>query len=242
MALILNDLKSIFFNTEVRKSVLDPLTCIIRCAILSFKPHGTKISIQNNKINYHDPNFLQGTIRWSQGDKREDLHNIYNPILKSTEWYSKDNKDIYNIFRLAKKGLEKLKNSYDKSSIISHSLELYINILNLFLNGQNQCMKELYSSQELTRENEPKVYGTTNEETNTTLKNEINVKENDNKIYKSLKNLWNDTQISIVNNILQQVETDQNNSSEWLYSLDIILSSKEKNVSELIQKTTTQLI
>ena len=242
MALILNDLKSIFFNTEVRKSVLDPLTCIIRCAILSFKPHGTKISIQNNKINYHDPNFLQGTIRWSQGDKREDLHNIYNPILKSTEWYSKDNKDIYNIFRLAKKGLEKLKKSYDKSSIISHSLELYINILNLFLNGQNQCMKELYSSQELTRENEPKVYGTINEETNTTLKNEINVKENDNKIYKSLKNLWNDTQISIVNNILQQVETDQNNSSEWLYSLDIILSSKEKNVSELIQKTTTQLI
>ena len=244
MSITLNDLKKLFFNNEVRNSVLDPLTCIIRCAILAFKPHGTKISIQNNKINYHDPNFLQGTIRWTQGDKREDLHNIYNPILKSTQWYSKENKDIFNIFRLAKKGLEKLKNSYDKSSIISHSLELYINILNLFLNGQNQCMKELYSLPDIQVEEKQKVYGLNSEknEENTTLKKEKSVEEDDNKIYKTLKSLWNDTQISIVNNILQQVETDQNNSSEWLCSLDIILSSKEKNVSDLIQKTTTQLI
>ena len=251
MPLNLNDIKSLFFNTEVRKSVLDPLTCIIRCAILSFKPHGTKISIQNNKINYHDPTFLQGTIRWSQGDKREDLHNIYNPILKSTEWYSRDNPDIHNIFRLAKKGLEKLKNSYDKSSIISHSLELYINILNLFLNGQNQCMKELYGS--TSNINQSKVYGISSIEKENIQTNDINkpiLKENtnnntedsDNKIYKNLKNLWNDTQISIVNNILQQVETEQNNRSEWLYSLDIILSSKEKNVSNMILETTTQLI
>ena len=49
MPLNLNDIKSLFFNTEVRKSVLDPLTCIIRCSILAFK-HITKISIQNNKI------------------------------------------------------------------------------------------------------------------------------------------------------------------------------------------------
>ena len=41
---------SLFFNNEVKKSVLDPLTCIIRCAILSYKPIGTKISIIENKI------------------------------------------------------------------------------------------------------------------------------------------------------------------------------------------------
>ena len=261
MPLNINDIKSLFFNNEVRKSVLDPLTCIIRCAILSFKPHGTKISIQNNKINYHDPTFLQGTIRWSQGDKREDLHNIYNPILKSTEWYSKENPDIHNIFRLAKKGLEKLKNSYDNSSIISHSLELYINILNLFLNGQNHCMKELYNSKNTNSNKQNKVYGMTNNDeksiNDSVSSNETEYKNNekyknkeedntkddeDNKIYKNLKNLWNESQISIVNNILQQVENEQNNRSEWLYALDIILSSKEKNVSEMIIKTTTQLI
>ena len=33
------------FNKEVKHFILDPLTCIIRCSILAFKPHGTKISI-----------------------------------------------------------------------------------------------------------------------------------------------------------------------------------------------------
>ena len=80
-------LKSFIFNNEVKNYVLDPLTCIIRCAILSFKPKGTKLSINQNKITFVDPNFLQGTIRWTYGDKREDLHNIYKPIVKSTRWY-----------------------------------------------------------------------------------------------------------------------------------------------------------
>ena len=74
------------------------------------------------------------------------------------------------------------------------------------------------------------------------IKSNERLEDKDNKIYKTIKSLWNDTQISIVNNILQQVETDTSNSSEWLYSLDIILSSKEKNVSDLIRTTTTQLI
>jgi len=102
------------FNKEVKHYVLDPLTCIVRCAILYYKPIGTKISIYENKIAFSEPNFLQGTIRWGSGDKREDLHNIYNPILKSTQWYSRENEDIKNIFLLAKKGLDKLKNHMKK--------------------------------------------------------------------------------------------------------------------------------
>jgi hypothetical protein len=67
------------------------------------------------------------------------------------------------------------------------------------------------------------------------------ITEEDNKIYRELKNLWNDNQISIINNILIQVDKDKNNSKEWLESLDIILSSKEKCVNEIIVKNTTQL-
>ena len=62
----IHSLTNLFFNKEIKKSLLDPLTCIIRCAILAFKPFGTKISILNNRITYHEPNLLQGTIRWSQ--------------------------------------------------------------------------------------------------------------------------------------------------------------------------------
>lgn len=210
------------FNKEVKNFVLDPLTCIIRCAILSFKPKGTKISICQNKISFCDPTFLQGTIRWSLGDKREDLHNIYQPILKSTIWYSRDNNDIKNIFKLAKKGLEKLKYSYEENSIISHSLELYTNIIDLFLNTNGECMDDFFKKKKCDIEM-------------------IKKEEQTNKIYLELKDLWNDTQISIINNILSQVEHDKENGKEWLEALDIILSSKEKCVNNIIINNTTQL-
>ena len=205
-------LKSYFFNNEVKNSVLDPLTCIIRCAILSYKPIGTKLSINNNRISFVEPNFLQGTIRWTYGDKREDLHNIYNPIVKSTQWYSIDNSHILDIFKLSKRGLEKLKQSYDENSIITHSLSLYINILDMFINENKECLKDL------------------------SKKN-----NQDNKIYKELRELWSEQQISIVDNILKQMESDQVNRTEWFQALDIILKSKEKNVSEIIKKNTTML-
>lgn len=222
----LKTLSSIFFNKDTKMSVLDPLTCIIRCAILSNKPYGTKISIIDNRITFHDPTVLQGTIRWTQGDKREDLHNIYNPLLKATQWYKRENKDILNIFILAKKGLDKLKKSYDESSIISHSLAFYINILEMFI--EDKQLDSYLSDKQ--GENKNKVYGMNNQK-----------KEEDNKIYKGLRELWDDTQISIINNILIQVDKEPKNSSEWLKSLDIILSSKEKQVSEIITKNTTQL-
>ena len=60
--------------------IIDPLTCIVKLAVLSFKAPGTKISISKNSILFHEPNFFQGTWRFFQGDKREDLHNLYKPI------------------------------------------------------------------------------------------------------------------------------------------------------------------
>ena len=71
-----------------RDSILDPLTCLVRLSILDFKPLGTKISLNNNKIKYNEPNVLQGAIRWTNGDAREDLHNLFNPLKKAVLlWY-----------------------------------------------------------------------------------------------------------------------------------------------------------
>ena len=120
-----NFFNNIFYDTN-SNSIIDPLTCLIRLAILEFKPYNTKISIKNNKITYNDPHILQGPIRWTNGDNREDIHNIYNPIIKAIQWYDSDNEDIKNIFKYAVKGLEKLKSSYDDNSIITHSIEYYI--------------------------------------------------------------------------------------------------------------------
>jgi len=57
---------SILTTNKERNFILDPLTCIIRISVLSFKPKGTKISISDNRIEYHEANFLQGPLRWSQ--------------------------------------------------------------------------------------------------------------------------------------------------------------------------------
>ena len=125
---IFNFFNSIFYENN-SNSIIDPLTCLIRLAILEFKPINTKISIKNNRITYNDPNILQGTLRWTNGDKRSDIHNIYNPILKAIQWYEPDNEDIKNIFKYSLKGLEKLKMSYEENSIISHSIEYYISYI-----------------------------------------------------------------------------------------------------------------
>ena len=45
----------------------------------------------SNKIQYHHPNLLQGTWRFLNRDNREDLHNLYNPIIKAISWYLNDN-------------------------------------------------------------------------------------------------------------------------------------------------------
>ena len=86
-----------FFNSKP-DSIIDPLTCIIRLAVLEFKPENTKISIANNRIRYCDPTILQGPLRWGNGDNREDIHNIYNPIIRALQWYDVEKDDIVLIF------------------------------------------------------------------------------------------------------------------------------------------------
>ena len=244
MSFDINLIKNYFFKKDIKKAVLEPFTCIIRCATLNYLPLGTKISIINNKIHFIEPNIFQGTIRWTQGDKREDLHNIYNPIIKATQWYSKDNKDILNIFKLAKTGLEKLKKSYSECSIISHSLELYINIIDSYINDDQEYIKKLFNKK--YNNNTIQNIHSTNNKNITSQHNENNTTQNDednNFINKSLKELWDDNQIKIINNIFIQIKKEYkiNNSNDWIKSLDIILLNKEKIVFYIIEQNTTTL-
>ena len=129
--------RNLFYDKDNNNELLDPMTCLIRLCILSFKPQGTKITISDNKIIYNEPNFFQGTVRWSQGVNREDLHNLYNPIIKSLQWYPPSEGDIYRYFYTkCKSGIEKLISSYDQESTISRTLELYCKLLNDSLNYQ----------------------------------------------------------------------------------------------------------
>ena len=108
--------------------ILEPLCVILRLAILQFKDKGTKLSVKNNSIQYQEP-YHQGLLRMISGDCREDLHNLYHPILKSIEWYPyQEYKELYNE---CISGLEELYNIYDENSTIRHTISHYISVIQI---------------------------------------------------------------------------------------------------------------
>ena len=215
----------ISFFEQKKDSILDPLTCLVRLGILDFKPLGTKISLNNNRIKYNEPNVLQGAIRWTNGDAREDLHNLFNPLKKAVLWYDTKDEEIKNIFNYAIKGLQKLQSSYNNNSVISHSIQLYIEYLTKNINGKNHDK----SNSERSNKN------TDNEEENT--------------ISKQLRELWNSREITILNNIMLELEDNRNKNTVGLLdeqdalirTLETILMRKEEKVSNILFENTTSL-
>jgi len=211
----LKDFLVSFFETK-RDSILDPLTCIIRLGILEFKPIGTKISLNNNKIKYNDPSVIQGALRWSNGDNREDLHNLFNPLKKAVLWYDVKNSEIKNLIDYSIRGLEKLQSSYNKNSVISHSMQYYIDYLKNSINQK---------------------------------KNDNSEEEEENSISKQLRELWNDREITIVNNIILQLEENRTKNNDEFHleqeslikTLETILTRKEQKVSNILFENITLL-
>jgi hypothetical protein len=116
---------------------LEPMCCMIRLAMLAFREVGTKISINNNIITIIQPSLIQGTVRWTHGDTRQDLHHLLHPIVKAIELYDINIPYIFNIFKYTSMGLSRLKSSYnDDSSIICHSLIHYISIVDKALEAK----------------------------------------------------------------------------------------------------------
>lgn len=121
---------NLFNKTKEKDIIIDPMSCLIKLSILSFYEEGTKISVSNNKINFNEPCMYQGLLRFFHGDGREDLHNLYHPIIKCKQWYWKENDpNIQFLFNTAIIGLHKLKTTYPENSIIQHSINYYINCL-----------------------------------------------------------------------------------------------------------------
>jgi hypothetical protein len=119
-----------------KKIILEPLSTILRLILFTYKEKGTKISIYNNAIYYNDPGLMQGVIRNISGDTRNDLHNLYYPILKSFQWYDYKNTMFNYFYNKSIMGLTLLLSNYDSNSIVHHTLTHYINNLNEALSGK----------------------------------------------------------------------------------------------------------
>ena len=203
---------ALFTENKNKKIILEPISCIVKLILLNYKENGTKISISNNSIDFYEPSQFQGLLRNLNGDGREDLHNLYNPIIKSLEWYPPSEEDIYRYFYIkCKSGIEKLISSYDQESTISRTLELYCKLLNDSLEsgdietGLNDSKKE--PSPLLDR----------------------------------LKGFWKKEEIDLIYSLLQIIENSSNGNEKNTYIENIIntVSMKEKNLANFIETSTT---
>lgn len=202
-----------FRNKQDKNIIIDPMSSLIKLSILKYYPVGTKISISDNMITILDPGLLQGTYRFIKGDGREDLHNLYVPLIKSIEWFwNNDNIEIKYLFDFAINGLEILKASYPINSTICHTLDLYIH--------------HLTTKQTKTFQNKNIDY--TNNSNNSNINNEI---------HEYVRNLWNQREIHIIIELL--LEYDNNINKKEKHILESILNltnAKELKLKDFLKQ------
>mgnify|MGYP001222291411 CR=1 FL=1 len=147
------------YSLNQKNLILEPLSCILKLGLLEYKEKGTKISIIDNSIHFNEPSLTQGLTRLFNGDCREDLHNLYHPLIKSIEWHPLD--DYSLLYQQCKNGLNLLNSVYDNNTTIHHTINHYISIID----GTNKIetpetnpiidqLKDIWSIEEIKAINE----------------------------------------------------------------------------------------
>ena len=149
-------------TVDLQLYILDPLSVIIKLAILSNKPIGTKICISKNIIFLQEPGPFQAFCRYIFSTNKTDIQYIYNPIqLACQQYLSKDavskNPKLKELFKCAQNGLLKLCDTYKSCSIIRLCINYYATLIDNYLKEiyndelfKNDLMTPLYTS-ELTK-------------------------------------------------------------------------------------------
>ena len=120
-------------NNEIKpkRQLLEPLTTMFRIASLTIMKKYTKIRINKNKIEFQEPNILQGFERWYNGDKKTDIHNLYSPIKYFILWNREKFKDddLNFLVNHAIQGLTFIKNMYKDNDLVQQVIHHYIIML-----------------------------------------------------------------------------------------------------------------
>lgn len=133
-------------NTNHMQYVLDPLSVIIKLAILSNKPIGTKFRIHNNTILLQEPGLWQGLVRgYFQSNKNEIIY-LYNPLNQACQQFLNarfidKTPNIVKLFICANRGLDRLKETYADCPMVVICLHFYSNLVeNLLDNYGNDAL------------------------------------------------------------------------------------------------------
>jgi hypothetical protein len=126
-------------NINIKNYILDPLSVIVKLAILSNKPVGTKLLIQDNIIFFQDPGPFQSIVRTIYKSNKTDLQFMYNPMnvaclhFLSKTFIAKTPR-IKKLFECAQNGIKKLMETYKACSIITIVLNYYYSLLTNHIN------------------------------------------------------------------------------------------------------------
>ena len=129
-------------TVDLQLHLLDPLSVIIKLAILSNKPLGTKIRIDNNVIYLQEPGPFQALCRYFFSSNKTDIQYLYNPIELACEKYItkiviQQNPKIKDLFKCAQNGLIKLMETYKNCSVMRICLSYYYSLISNHLEEKN---------------------------------------------------------------------------------------------------------
>lgn len=132
--------------------MLEPMQAMSQICSLAFLPIGTKLHIDSNILQTHQPSLSQGLTRYISGDGKDDLYYLCNVFIQYVNWYGQTSdtdpisvacreSGLFDLMlKLAKIGLDRLIQTYrtsDKPTVL-HTLGIYRMILtnpNLFMTG-----------------------------------------------------------------------------------------------------------
>jgi hypothetical protein len=120
--------------------ILDPLSVIIKLAILSNKPIGTKLFISNNIVSFQEPGPFQAFCRYWFNTNKTDLQYLYNPIELACSFYLSEtmvakHSKLNDLFKGAQNGILRLMETYKQCSIIRLCLNYYYTLISNYLDG-----------------------------------------------------------------------------------------------------------
>jgi hypothetical protein len=133
--------------------ILDPLSVIIKLAILSNKPIGTKLRIDNNIIYTQEPGPFQAFCRYIFKNNKTDIQYLYNPIEFACQTYLtktclQQNPKMKDLFKCAQNGLLRLIETYKTCSVMRICLNYYLSLISNHLEEKNNA--ELFRKDGMT--------------------------------------------------------------------------------------------
>jgi len=121
-------------NINYKLFILDPLSIIIKLAIISNKPVGTKLRVNDNVLYIQEPGYFQTICRMYYNANKTEIQYLYNPIHFACEkflnaQFTDKTPAIKKLFSCAINGLNKLKDTYKTCPVIVLCLNLYIGLI-----------------------------------------------------------------------------------------------------------------